>query len=128
MNGLYRDMPLVMQLWNIYRSRAIGHWLQENGIKVIPNIRFGDKRTYRFCCSGIEKGCVIAVGSHGNIKGTEDRECFLTGFDYVVKRLSPSAVVIYGSVPDKYFKKYQDAGLRIISFESEFAAFHKETA
>ena len=121
-------MPLVMQLWNIYRSRAIGHWLQENGIKVIPNIRFGDKRTYRFCCSGIEKGCVIAVGSHGNIKGTEDRECFLTGFDYVVKRLSPSAVVIYGSVPDKYFKKYQDAGLRIISFESEFAASHKETA
>lgn len=126
--SLYRDMPLVMQLWNIYRSRAIGHWLQENGIKVIPNIRFGDKRTYRYCCSGIEKGCVIAVGSHGNIKGTEDRECFLTGFDYVVKRLSPSAVVIYGSVPDKYFKKYQDAGLRIISFESEFAAFHKETA
>ena len=117
-----------MQLWNIYRSRAIGHWLQENGIKVIPNIRFGDKRTYRFCCSGIEKGCVIAVGSHGNIKGTEDRECFLTGFDYVVKRLSPSAVVIYGSVPDKYFKKYQDAGLRIISFESEFASSHKETA
>jgi len=126
--SLYRDMPLVMQLWNIYRSRAIGHWLQENGIKVIPNIRFGDKRTYRFCCCGIEKGCVIAVGSHGNIKGTEDRECFLSGFDYVVKRLSPSAVVIYGSVPDKYFKKYQDAGLRIISFESEFAASHKETA
>lgn len=71
---------------------------------------------------------MIAVGSHGNIKGAEDRECFLSGFDYVVKRLSPSAVVIYGSVPDKYFKKYRDAGLRIISFESEFAAFHKETA
>ena len=37
--SLYRDMPFVMQLWNIYRSRAIGHWLQKNGIKVIPNIR-----------------------------------------------------------------------------------------
>ena len=31
--SLYRDMPLVMQLWNIYRSRAIGFWLQLNGIK-----------------------------------------------------------------------------------------------
>ena len=30
--SLYRDMPLVMQLWNIYRNRAIGCWLQENGI------------------------------------------------------------------------------------------------
>ena len=55
--SLYRDMPLVMQLWNIYRSRAIGCWLQANGIKVIPNIRFGDRRTYRICCDGIEKHC-----------------------------------------------------------------------
>ena len=30
--SLYRDMPLVMQQWNIYRGRAIGHWLQENGM------------------------------------------------------------------------------------------------
>lgn len=45
--SLYRDMPLVMQLWNIYRSRAIGHWLQMNGVTVIPNIRYGDRRTYR---------------------------------------------------------------------------------
>lgn len=66
--SLYRDMPLVMQLWNIYRSRAIGFWLQVNGVKVIPNLRFGDKRTYRICCDGIEKYCVIAIGSHGNLK------------------------------------------------------------
>ena len=37
--SLYRDMPFVMQLWNIYRSRAIGVWLQKNGVKVIPNVR-----------------------------------------------------------------------------------------
>ncbi len=36
--SVYRDMPLVMQHWNIYRSRAIGYWLQENGVPVIPNI------------------------------------------------------------------------------------------
>ena len=47
--SLYRDMPLVMQLWNIYRSRAIGCWLQSNGIKVIPDVRFGDERTYHCC-------------------------------------------------------------------------------
>ena len=34
--SLYRDMPLVMQLWNIYRSRALGTWLQYNGIKLYP--------------------------------------------------------------------------------------------
>ena len=25
--SLYRDMPISMQLWNIFRSRAIGNWL-----------------------------------------------------------------------------------------------------
>ena len=66
--SLYRDMPFVMQLWNIYRSRAIGFWLQLNGIKVIVNVRYADRRTYRCCCDGISRHCVIAIGTHGTIK------------------------------------------------------------
>ena len=56
--SVYRDMPLVMQFWNIYRSRAVGHWLQENGIPVIPNIRFGDYRTYEASCA-VSKGMAL---------------------------------------------------------------------
>ncbi len=123
--SLYRDMPYVMQLWNIYRSRAIGHWLQINGIRIIPNIRFGDKRTYSLCCDGIEKHCVIAIGSHGNIKNKTDREIFLEGFDLVVKTLQPSTVIIYGSSPDRYFQKYRDAGINIISFDSDYSISHR---
>lgn len=63
--ALYRDMPLVMQLWNIYRSRAIGSWLQENEIKVIVNMRWGDERTYRISCEGVTRKCTIAVGTNG---------------------------------------------------------------
>ena len=37
--SVYRDMPLVMQYWNIYRSRAIARWLQDNGVNVITNVR-----------------------------------------------------------------------------------------
>lgn len=45
--SVYRDMPLVMplvmslvmQLWNIYRSHAIGCWLQQNDVRVIVNVR-----------------------------------------------------------------------------------------
>ena len=28
--SLYRDMPLSMQIWNIFRSRALGSYLQSN--------------------------------------------------------------------------------------------------
>ncbi len=123
--SLYRDMPLIMQLWNIYRSRAIGHWLQENGVKVIPNIRFGDQRTYNTCCIAIEKQSVISIGSHGNLKNRSDREIFLKGVDEIIKTLEPRVIIVYGSAPDKYFKKYKDAGIRIVQFDSDFATSHR---
>lgn len=44
--SLYRDMPLAQQQWNIYRGRALGHWLQENGSPVIVNVRVADERTF----------------------------------------------------------------------------------
>lgn len=119
--SLYRDMPLAMQIWNIYRSRAIGHWLQINGITVIPNIRYGDKRTYKICCDGISKKCVIAIGTHGTIKHAVDREIFSEGLDSVIKRLEPSAIVIYGATPGYIFDKYVDAGIKIIDFGSDYA-------
>lgn len=124
--SLYRDMPLVMQLWNVYRSRAIGHWLQINGVKVVPNIRYGDRRTYRICCDGISKHCVIAIGTHGNLKLLDDRKVFLEGLDEIIKILEPIVIVIYGTAPEKYFKKYREMGIQIVQFDSNFAASHKE--
>lgn len=97
-----------------------------NGIRVIPNIRFGDKRTYRVCCDGISKHCVIAVGSHGNLKNPTDRKVFLDGLDTVVKRLQPKTVIVYGAAPEKYFRKYIDAGIAIMQFDSNYANSHKE--
>ena len=115
-----------MQLWNIYRSRAIGHWLQANGIKVIPNIRFGDQRTYYICCIGIERHGVISIGSHGNLKNRENRKIFLNGLDKIVKTLEPRAIVVYGAAPDKYFNQYKEDGIQIVQFDSDFATSHKE--
>ncbi len=118
--SLYRDMPFVMQLWNIYRSRAIGCWLQNNGVTVIPNIRYGDKRTFRICCDGIGSGGVIAVGTHGTIKNKEDKRIFTEGLASVIKRLSPSVIIVYGSAPDDIFSVYRDSGILIINFESDY--------
>ncbi len=53
--SIYRDMPLVMQQWNTYRGKALGHWWQSNGLNVLPNVRYGDSRTYEFCCAGVPK-------------------------------------------------------------------------
>lgn len=125
--SVYRDMPLVVQLYNIYRSRAVGAWLQANGVKVIVNVRYGDGRTYRCCCDGIAGGCTIAVGSHGTLRDAEDERHFSEGLEAVVKRLKPSTIVVYGAAPDAVFGKFAKAGINIVQFESSFAEAHKES-
>ena len=59
--SLYRSLPLAMQIWNTYRNRSIAYWLQSNGVNIIPNIRWGDERTYAFAFEGIEQGGTIAI-------------------------------------------------------------------
>ena len=44
--SLYRDMPLFAQMANTYRNRALGCFFQEHGLYVIPNVRWGDERSY----------------------------------------------------------------------------------
>lgn len=122
---VYRDMPLVMQQWNIYRSRAIAHWLQENGILVIPNVRYGDERTFEISCAGINKHGIIAIGSHGCIKLLDDRKYFINGLSYVVDKLEPTTIVIYGTAPDKIFEQYKEMGIEILQFDSDFMQSRK---
>lgn len=124
--SLYHDMPYVMQLWNIYRSRAIGFWLQQNGIRVIVNIRYADRRTCHFCCDGVAQHCVIAIGSHGTIKNKTDRQFFCEGLDVIMKRLEPSAIVVYGKTPDAIFGKGKRSGIQIIQFDSDCSISHRK--
>jgi hypothetical protein len=123
--SVYRDMPYVMQIWNIYRSRAIGNWLQKSNIKIIPNIRYGDCRTWKISCEGVSKGRTIAVGSHGTIKNVIDRKFFSEGLKYVVNNLNPHNIVVYGTVPDDIFNPYKDARINIVQFKSDYSIAHK---
>lgn len=124
--SLYRDMPLVMQQWNTYRSRALGHWLQEHGITVITNIRWGDERSFSFCCTGAPKNSIIAVGSHGCIKLIRERLYFINGLDYAVNTLHPKAIVVYGSAPNYIFDKYREQDIKILQFDSDFMQSHRK--
>jgi hypothetical protein len=124
--SLYRDMPFCMQLWNIYRSRAIGRWLQDNNIKIIPNIRYADFRTYNVCCDGISSSCVISIGSYGTIKNLADRELFIKGLDHIVSRLKPMGIVLYGSAPDYIFSRFVERGIIIRAFQSDYAISRKK--
>lgn len=126
--SLYRDMPLVMQAWNTYRGRAIGCWLQKNGITVIPNVRWGDERSYDFCFDGIERDGILAIGSHGCIKRTTDKQYFMRGLKEMVTRLSPHTIIVYGAAPVSVFKCCIDASIEIWQYDSVFCESHRKEA
>ncbi len=123
--SLYRNMPLVMQEWNTYRGRALAHWLQRNGVEVIPNVRFSDHRSFEFCFDGIEKNKTVALGTHGCLKRKEDKLFFQMGLASLVKTLSPKNIIVYGAAPESIFVPCRNRGINVISFESEFSKSRK---
>lgn len=124
--SLYRDMPLVMQQWNTYRGKAIGHWFQSNGIEVLPNVRYSDKRSYDFCCSGVPRQTPICIGSHGCLKNRKDRELFLEGLEFVIRRLHPPYIIFYGAVPNEVLQICKKENVKVIHFPSEFSQSRKK--
>ena len=46
---------------------------------------------------------------------------FIRGFDYVINKLKPKTVIVYGRMPDKIFNLAQMQGINLIPFESELA-------
>lgn len=123
--SLFRDMPLCMQQWSAYKGRALAHWWQNNGIEVIPNVRFSDERSYDFCFDGIEPYSIVAVGTHGCIKQKTDLVYFRRGLSEMVNRLHPHTIVVYGAAPDSLFLQYEQQGISILQFDSRFAQTHK---
>ena len=94
--SLYSDMSISQQIYNVYRSRLIGQLAQKQGIKVIPTISWSDKRSYKFCFDGIEKGGAVAVSTIGVKNDKDCKKLFFNGMKECIKRLEPDIVINYG--------------------------------
>ena len=112
--SLYRDMPLWEQLANIGVSRSIGFYLQQQGKYVIPNARWGDKRTYTKALlgfspafAGIPHNSIVSIGTLGCSKKQDDKYHLEAGLEAMLAELSPKVVIVYGSFNQKIFGKYE---------------------
>lgn len=108
--SLYRDMPLQAQIANTYRNRALGCFFQKHGIYVIPNVRWGDERSYttrflpeKFAFLGVARNSIVSVGTYGSIRGEDNSYHFRAGLESMLETLEPQIVLVYGSMPKKIF-------------------------
>lgn len=97
--SLWRDMPPVMQLWQVYRSRWCGAWLAYHGVRVIPTVSWSTPATYEFAFAGIPTGSVVAISTVGVHRDPAARDLFAAGTAEMMARLQPSAVLVYGHPP-----------------------------
>ncbi|MGN1277781.1 MAG: DUF4417 domain-containing protein [Floccifex sp.] len=109
----YGDMPRVMQIWNVFRSRTVGYFLSSIGYIVIPNVRWTDKKSYTYSFAGIRKNGVVAIGTLGCLRNKADKELFLPGLEELIIRIKPKVIIFYGIVNyemkcilDKYEQQY----------------------
>ena len=48
------------------------------------------------------------------------------GLDYVISKLRPNAIIVYGSAPNTIFEKYRAMGITILQFDSDYKNAHKK--
>lgn len=111
----------------VYFSRAVGFYLQKNGVFTIPCVRWGDESTFEYCFLGVPKDYIVAISTHGCImpcKTNNDqlRNAFITGLPVMLERLTPRYVVVYGRMPNEIFKPYEGV-TKFINFESDIQKY-----
>lgn len=94
--SLYTEMPLAMQIWNVYRSRMIGQMLQDAGCTVIPTLQWCREDSFEFCFDGLEEGGTVSVSTIGVKRAKDAGEKWVKGMDEAMARLHPKHVVVYG--------------------------------
>ena len=113
------NYPLFVQVESIGRSRMIGSWLQRGGCDVIPTARWGVEETYDFAFEGISPGGTVAVGTLGCTKNREAREVFTKGLRELLRRVSPSHLLVYGPLNKGMFGSVFESNIPITHFESQ---------
>lgn len=95
--SLYMDMPAPMQVWNRYRSLALGMYWQRNGIPVVPTLSWATPDTYGFCFEGIPRHSTVATSTVGIAADEEAKAVFFGGMAEAMCRLEPARVLVYGA-------------------------------
>ncbi len=94
----YADMNLWRQLESVAKNRWCGCYWQEQGLTVIPTISWSTPRSYEFCFDGVEKNSIVAIGMIGC---KQNKKEFLYGYDYMLSKIEPEAVICFGTPFDE---------------------------
>lgn len=92
-----------LQMTNTYFNRAVGVYLQQHNIPVIPTVRWSDASSYEYCFNGLPKHSILAISTYGCINSKEKKIIFKQGLNKMIEILEPIDVLVYGYMPSEIF-------------------------
>lgn len=92
----YADFPDPLKRFNIYRSRWLQRFWQENGINVITSLVWCCPDSLYYCTEGVKEGTDICLSNVGNGKTKGSLESCTDDFVYIVKKIKPQNLYLYG--------------------------------
>lgn len=115
----YLDYPKALQIYNYYRSMAVGAYWQQAGHIVIPTIYTGlIPNAYEWCFDGVPEGSSVAVSTNGLGKSKGFRKLFVLSFFEMIKRLHPYNILWYGEYYDEC-NEYKDLIFKVPSYAAQ---------
>lgn len=91
--SMYTEMPVAVQIYQVFKSRWSGAYFQSKGLKVIPSLVWGEADTFWFSFDGIDPGSVVAVSTVGM---RTEKQLFMAGYKEMLRRIKPQAIICYG--------------------------------
>jgi hypothetical protein len=100
--------PVVVHMWQVYRSRWVGRYLQSLGQLVVPDIDWVDENSFEFNLLGIpDRPRCVAIQMQSLIADKQDLQRRESALRLIAERLYPQKVVCYGG--DAYWRERASA-------------------
>lgn len=105
-------MPYSLKMWNCFRAKLISQWWQDNGLTVIPTIRFSSEETWEWCYDGIPENSVVCLSVQSVSREKEAYGWWKQAVQLFIDTKKPKMILLYGNdidfdfgdIPIKYYR------------------------
>lgn len=103
--SIHSDMQLIKQKAQINDNLSLSYYFGTKGIPIIPNLRCGIDELLPEFLSAIPKNSIVAIGTHGFVKGKQEQYEWYCFIERIIDELHPSTIVVYGTLNSKIFEE-----------------------
>ena len=94
--SLWSDAPEATNIYQTYRARWVGRYMQEAGLKLIPDVNWCDERSFRYCFAGIPQNPPAISIQVQTASEPDEIAVLLTGITSAINVIKPQSMLIYG--------------------------------